>query len=78
MTQTFRVVWPITDLDQTLRELQATASGDLPDMLFDAGVQQVGEIRWRLDGDTQLVAEFAVAPWTDPVKDRRRRRAVAA
>lgn len=72
-TQTFQVVWRILDLDQTRRELEATAAGDLPDMLFEAGLQAVSDARWHVEVDPpQLVAEFEVERWVDPVKTRRR------
>lgn len=70
----FRAVWPIEDLDQTRAELIEDALADLPDMLFEAGLAQVGPIEWTTpcDGDGAfLVAVLPVAPWVDPVRARR-------
>lgn len=76
-TDTFRVVWPITDDEQTRAQLEQDARADLPDLLFKASLRAVEtprfSIAWDEDGKPQLVAELGVRPWVDPVRHARRR-----
>lgn len=80
---TYQAVWQVLDYDRTVQQLRAEAvSVDLPDLLFDAGVQQTGEPAWSiedgkalgLDPGLYLVANVPVAPWVDPVQASRRAR----
>lgn len=75
-------MWLIFDWDMTVDELRREAvTSDLPDLLFEAQLQQAGDIAWSLedgkalgqDPGLYLVANVPVEPWVDPVLNRSRR-----
>jgi hypothetical protein len=79
---TYRAAWQVLDYDMTVQQLRQEALAvHLPDLLYDAHVQQTGEPVWSIEDGKELgedpgmylVANVPVAVWTDPVLSRNRR-----
>lgn len=72
-----RLVWLVQDVDRTLGELIDELTPTLPELFYAQHVRADGPHRWHVesdaDGQSWLVLDVPVHPWTDPVRNRDRR-----
>jgi hypothetical protein len=72
-----RLVWLVEDDERTVSEIADELIPTLPDLFYARGVEAVGPLRWHPEpddyGQSWLVLDVDVRPWTDPVRDRTRR-----